>query len=95
MRTNERPEGGYADPAALVDALGYDEIGKAIGVPAVTVRGWKYFNHLPRRHWPEIMLAFDLTLQDMLATEKGGNPRQRERQARPKRQRIARRASGR
>jgi len=69
MRTNRRLRKAYADVRALIDDLGYIEIAEKVGRDPATVRGWRFCNAIPRRNWPEMILAYRLSVKDMLKLE--------------------------
>lgn len=61
--------------AEWIDRTTVENITKKINVSENTVYSWTHRNYIPRKVWPDLILAFsDLGIRDLIAMEKHARP---------------------
>jgi hypothetical protein len=70
------------DFTTFIDRVGTRHLSLVLNVSPTTIYAWKFNNLIPRRHWPEVMLAWPTTgLRDLLEMERHATPRANDRQS--------------
>lgn len=53
-----------------IDSKGVSKVAETLGLPLNTIYSWYHRKSIPRRAWPDIILAFaELGLSDLIAME--------------------------